>query len=151
MSFRFCCVSLVFGCLSLASPSSWAALGGPTDSIVADTLSLKAVRHVEVRSSYQVHELDLASGTVVREYVTAQGTVFAVSWHGPFKPNLNQLLGSYFPRLTEAARLPHPDHSHLRVTDQDVTIESAGRMRAFAGCAVVTALVPAGVSVAEIQ
>jgi hypothetical protein len=43
-----------------------------------------------------VHRLQLPSGTSVREYADAGGTVFAVAWDGPTKPDLNQLPGQYF-------------------------------------------------------
>jgi hypothetical protein len=137
--------------LSASSGASWAALGASADSVQADTLRMQATRHVAVRALYQVHELDLASGTVVREYVAANGAVFGVTWHGPFKPDLNQLLGNYFTRLVAAGQAPHPDHRMLRVADEDIVIESAGRMRAFTGRGYVPSLVPAGVAVSEIQ
>ena len=36
------------------------------------------------------------SGTTVREYVSSNGTVFAVAWQGPWLPDLRQMLGPYF-------------------------------------------------------
>jgi hypothetical protein len=88
---------------------------------------------------------------VIREYVAANGSVFGVTWKGPFKPNLNQILGNYFPRLVAAGLEPHPDHRSLQVSDGEVLIESRGRMRAFSGRAVVARLMPTGVSANEVQ
>ncbi len=145
-----CCLTFLSGLLVLSSPA-WAALGGVRDSVEADTLALRAVRHVEVRNLYQVHQLELSSGVMIREYVAPNGSVFGVTWKGPFKPNLNQILGNYFARLVAAGLEPHPDHRSLQVSDGEVLIESRGRMRAFSGRAVVARLMPAGVSANEIQ
>lgn len=133
------------------APASWATLGKGVETIQGDTVRLQATRHVEGHMLYQVHQLELSSGTVVREYVTYSGSVFGVVWKGPFKPNLNQLLGDYFPRFVSAGQAKHPDHRMLRVADENIVIESFGRMRAFAGRGYVPSLVPAGVSINEIQ
>lgn len=143
-------LALSLALVGFAEPS-FASLGGQADTVQSDTIKLQATRHVAVKTLYQVHELELSSGTVVREYLSPNGTVFGVAWRGPFKPNLNQLLGNYFDRFVAAGQLRHADHRMLRLNDSDLVIESAGRMRAFEGRGYLPALIPAGVSVNEIQ
>lgn len=55
-----------------------------------------------VAVGYTVRETTLGSGTVVREYVSTAGTVFALSWQGPVTPNLSDLLGTYFRSTRQA-------------------------------------------------
>jgi hypothetical protein len=145
-------LSLLLLCtLSALSPASWSALGGSFDTVQTDEAQMRAARRVASHTGYDVHELVLGSGTVVREFVAPTGLVFAVTWQGPIKPDLNQLLGAYFPRLVAAGQSPHGDHRSLSLQAADLVIESGGRMRGFAGRAYLPALVPAGVDVGEIR
>ena len=48
--------------------------------------------------------MQLPSGTVLREYAGPDGKIFAVTWNGPFIPNLKQTLGSYFTEFAARAR-----------------------------------------------
>jgi hypothetical protein len=96
-------------------------------------------------ATYSVSTTTLAGGTTVREYVGANGVVFAVAWNGPFLPDLRELLGQHFATFTsEGARQPKAGHGRVRVAQPDVTIESTGHMRAYAGRAWVNSLLPAG-------
>ena len=131
---------------------AWAALGGTHATIEADAASMRALRHdTAAHASYQVHELTLASGTVVREFIAPSGSVFAVAWQGPFKPDLSQVLGAYFPRAVAAGQERRVDHRRLTVHARDLVIESGGRMRAFAGRAYLPASMPANVTLGEIR
>jgi hypothetical protein len=138
--------------LAIGIPPASATLGGAANTVNADEAKLQAVRHVaRSAATHELHELTLASGTIVREYVAPSGAVFAVTWQGPFKPDLEQLLGAYFPRLVAAGQLPRADHRALAVRAPDVVIESGGRMRAFTGRAYLPEMVPATVSVGELR
>lgn len=96
-------------------------------------------------ATYNVNTTTLASGTVVREYVATSGVVFAVSWTGPFLPDLRTLLGDQFTTLTTAsARHAKAGHNRVNVAGSDVTIESGGHMRAYKGRAWINSLLPAG-------
>src|ERR1700722_19006066 len=44
----------------------------------------------------ELTSIEAPDETVVDEYVSPAGTVFAVAWHGPFVPDMQQILGSYF-------------------------------------------------------
>lgn len=103
-------------------------------------------------AAYNVTTTVLAGGTTVREYAGADGTVFAVSWTGPFMPDLRTLLGDQFATMTAAsAKRPMAGNSQLHVERPDVTIESTGHMRAYAGRAWLNAKLPAGFSTNDIK
>ncbi len=81
-----------------------AALGGPASSVAADQTHMKAMREVKAGAAYSVHEISAPNGTVVREFVSSTtGQVFAVTWQGPFMPDLKQVLGDHFATFAEAA------------------------------------------------
>jgi len=145
-------LSALLACtLTLMSSPAHAVLGGNADSVQDDAAQLKATRKAATRANLPVHELTLESGTVVREYLTPAGQVFALSWQGPAMPNLQQLLGSSFERFTAAARQPHGGHRLLQVRDSDLVIESRGRPRNFSGKAYLPSLMPANVTADQIQ
>jgi hypothetical protein len=128
-----------------------AALGGSADSIESDRVSMKGLTRPAPAGSVQKQELQLPSGTVVTEYLTGNGQVYAVSWHGPMLPNLRQILGNYYANYQAAARQPLVRHRLVHVASPDLVIESSGKMRAFTGRAWVPGLLPSGVSAADIQ
>jgi hypothetical protein len=142
----------LFGTLLLQGPAA-AHLGGDADSVNTD----RQVFHAELRSipmqQYNRHEITTEAGTMVHEYATRQGTVFAVTWQGPLPPDLQQLFGKYYEQYQSAAsaQLRPGMHRQLNITGADLVVQSTARLRAFGGRAYVPSLVPAGVSVAELQ
>ena len=94
---------LCFASLFLPARAS-AALGGDVTSVEADQQQMKATRAVQANAKYSVHEITTPYGTVVREYVSPEGKVFGVAWRGPFLPNFQQLLGSYYGKFAQAAQ-----------------------------------------------
>ncbi len=94
--------------------SARAALGGGLDSVEADRMSMKGLTLPMAATQQRV--LQLPSGTVVTEFLTPNGAVYAVSWHGPALPNLRQILGNYFARYQTAARTPVVRHRLVRLT-----------------------------------
>jgi hypothetical protein len=144
-------LSLGLVAAALVPGTSNAALGAPYTSIEADQTEMRASLKKTPHAGYEVHELTLPSGTLVREYVTTSGNVFAVAWNGPSKPNLSQLLGPYFADLNAAARTGRGGHNHLDLSRSDLVIQAGGHMRAFSGRAYLVAAVPAGVSSDELR
>lgn len=128
-----------------------AALGDTETSVQADGAKLKASIKVTEFANYRVHELQLPSGTRVREFVAADGKVFAVAWNGPTVPNLRQTLGRYFDTFVSAAKSPRADHSHLQIHQGDLVVQSSGHMRAFAGRAYLPQSIPSGVDLGELR
>ncbi len=145
--------SLTLACLLIQGlpQSARAALGGSADSVESDRVSMKGLTRPVPTGAVRKQELQLPSGTVVTEYLTSNGQVYAVSWHGPVLPNLQQILGNYFANYQQAAQQPVVRHRLVRLASPDIVIESGGKMRAFAGRAWVPTLLPAGVTAADIQ
>ncbi|TFZ08611.1 DUF2844 domain-containing protein [Ramlibacter humi] len=120
--------------LLAAAGAAWATLG--------EAPSAGATRTPVAGTSYSVAERRLDSGTTVREYVDSSGAVFAVSWSGPYLPDLQQLLGQSFDALASAPA--SRSRSALAIDRTDVVIRSTGRMGAFEGRAWLPPRLPAG-------
>jgi hypothetical protein len=145
--------TLLASSLLLAGPAR-AALGGSVDSVTADTSALRGQLRTTGFVDYDMHQIS-AGQLVVNEYVTRAGQVFAITWHGPTPPNLQQLLGTYFARFQGAAAAAHQAnpgiHRVFTLTQSDLVIRQAGRLRAFGGVAYLPALVPSDVSIDQLQ
>lgn len=88
----------------------------------------------------------LESGTVVHEFVDATGSVFAVTWSGPFKPDLKLLLGRHFGALAAGAQRGSPNGR-----SDGAVVQSGGHMGAFEGRAWIPARLPAGFDTQEMK
>jgi hypothetical protein len=139
----------MFAAACAAAPAL-AALGGDATSVETDRVSMKGALRVTPGVDYSVHEIETASGTVIHEYVSAAGKVFAVSWRGPGVPNLPQLLGSYSEQLRQAATLPHYNHHRMNIETPDVVMQSRGHLRTHSGRAWAPALLPQNFSPKDI-
>ena len=128
-----------------------AALGDSLPSVEADRVALKASIRTLAATRYTVHEIQTPEGTVVREYVSATGLVFAVQWAGNFMPNLQQTLGRYFEPYQAAVRVKRRGHSAVTIETPTLVVHSGGRQRAFFGLAYLPQAVPAGVTASELQ
>ena len=132
--------------------SSYASLGAAPSDFSNDQARIKPRVLARANNSYQVNESTLPGGTLVREYVTPGGLVFAVSWSGPFLPDLRNLLGKHFTTLSdEAAKSPKAGHSQLQLARPDIVIESGGHMRAYVGRAWIPSAFPSGVTPDNIE
>lgn len=127
----------------LFASGSWAALGGVPTSFQAQRNLPMSSTLLPGAAGYTVVRHELDSGTQVREYVDASGKVFAVSWSGPFLPDLKELLGAHFEAMQAQA---NRGDSISRLTRQgkEVVIVSTGRMGAFEGRAWLPAMLPSG-------
>jgi hypothetical protein len=128
-----------------------AALGEPESSVETDVARLHASIKINTRAGYRVHEMELPSGTRVREFVGMDGQVFAVAWNGPVIPNLRQTFGRYFDSYLAGAKSKHASHSQLQITQGDLVVQSGGHMRAFAGRAYLPQSIPNGVDLGEVR
>lgn len=137
--------------LLLAAAPAFGGLGGAATPIVTDRSDMVVVRRAVPARSYSVQEIKTGDGTVVREYVSAEGKVFGVAWNGPIMPDLKQLFGDYFPTFQSEAQARGPARGPLKINRSDLVIQSGGHMRAFSGRAYLPQLLPAGVTAAEIE
>jgi len=133
---------------ALAGGSACAALGDGVDSIAADQARLGATRRQTQAAAVPVHTLQWPDGSAVRQYVGADGRVFAVAWNTRGKPRLDQLLGSYHERYAAAVRRSAAGHPGVRHggtwRDGDLVVESSGHGSAFVGRAYLTSKLPPG-------
>jgi len=132
------CVALAL-CLGVTEDAH-ATLGGDVPSIRANLASLGATLQLATSDR---HELVLPSGTVVREYVSPAGVVYAISWRGSGLANLRELLGPYFAQVEHARH--SGGHHLLNLVGTDLVVRAMGHRHSFAGHAWVPSLVPAGV------
>jgi uncharacterized protein DUF2844 len=129
-----------------------ATLGEAEISVQTDaTRSLAAIKSSQEREGYRVHEIALASGTLMREFVGPDGKVFAVAWHGPTRPDLRQALGQYFGAFASAPRSKLSDRRHVQIRQGDVVVEGGGHMRALSGRAYLLSAIPGGVSLGDLH
>src|SRR5580704_3010227 len=91
-----------------------ATLGEPEITVQTDVARAHAsIKSLQDRATYRVHEIQLPSGTVMREFVAPNGNVFAVAWEGPTRPDLRQALGQYFEAYASAPRSKFADRRHV--------------------------------------
>jgi hypothetical protein len=136
---------------SVALPA-FAALGGDATSVDADVAKMKAQARATPVNGYTVSQITLPSGTVVNEYISSEGKVFAVTWKGPAVPDLQQTLGTYFAAFQAAGSVPHgANHHQLTVHQSDLVLQTAGHMRDWNGKAYVPSLLPPNFQLDEIK
>ncbi|HXY14342.1 MAG TPA: DUF2844 domain-containing protein [Terriglobales bacterium] len=130
-----------------------ASLGGDVSSVEADGAHMKATANVRQTEKYAVHEIKASGGTVVNEYVSPAGRVFAVSWRGPFIPEMQQILGAYFQQFSAALQSQKKQYGHhpLNLQEPGLVVQTGGHMRAYVGRAYVPEMLPQGVHAEEIK
>jgi hypothetical protein len=129
-----------------------ASLSGDAASVLRDAEELHGTVQSSKLQQFEIQEIVTDNGMQVREFLTRDGIVFAVTWAGPVLPDLQRLLGAQYPVYTAA--LAARDHLGLvrsvRIATSGLVVESDGHLRAFAGRAYLPAMIPAGVSVAQL-
>ncbi len=142
--------------VSAAAPA-FASLGGDVNSVETDRTNMNATENVTHAANYELHQIHSPGGTVVEEYVNSGGTVFAVSWHGQFPPQMQQILGTYFQQYSAALQAQSNQtpkiygHRPLNIQEQGLVVQTSGHMRAHAGRAYIPGLIPQGMTVNQIQ
>jgi Protein of unknown function (DUF2844) len=132
-----------------------ATLGRDATTVDADRVKMQgALLAITQNDRFAVHQLQSAAGTTIREYVSTTGLVFAVSWEGPWLPDLQQMLGPYFDayqRNAAATRNARRSHGPITIRTGEMVIEVGGHPRAFTGRAYIERLLPQGVPPAAIR
>lgn len=148
---------LVKGAMLLVAATSalaFGSLGGDAASVQADQVHMQASRRITVAGTYTVHEMQAASGTVVREFVSAEGKVFGVAWQGPWMPDMRQVLGSYFDQYVQAnqaQRGARMRRGPILINQPGLVVQIGGHPRAFTGRAYVPEMLPSGMGAGNIQ
>ena len=130
-----------------------AALGDTQASVENDRAQFGARMASRVQSAFTVQTLTSASGQVIKEYVSNDGVVFAVSWLGAGHPNMQQLLGTHFQRFQGlvAGRYGAAGRAPLTASDEVLVVHSAGHARAFTGLAYLPQFMPATVTPSDLN
>ena len=113
-----------------------------------------ALLRVQTANAFTLHEIRSATGTTIREYVSSSGDVFGVAWDGPAMPDLNQVLGAYFPayqRAVQQQRQTRRARGPLSIDDGDLVVQVSGHQRSLSGRAYVKRMVPASVDASAIR
>lgn len=124
-------------------------------SAASSSAASSASSSTSTSASYTVRDTTLGNGTVVHEYLAADGNVFGIAWRGPQMPDLNDLLGSYFPQYVAGVKAVRAARGGGRgpvsVDQSSLVVHSGGHMGAFSGQAWLPPALPAGVSGSDIQ
>lgn len=147
------CVALVVLALLLPA-TAFAGLGDDATSISLDQVHFMGSLQITQSPSFAVHEIHAQTGSVIREYVSPSGKVFAVAWHGPWVPDMQQLLGSYLEQYMKAAQAQatsRPGRHPLQIVQPDFVFQQGGHMRSITGRAYLPQMLPAGVQAEAIQ
>jgi Protein of unknown function (DUF2844) len=143
---------LLFSVLAFVSLPARAVLGDSAASVLNDQARMKGSLRSVDETAYVMHEITTDTGTVVREYVSPAGVVFAVSWEGQFPPDFEQLLGPYYQRAKQAtAQQERPGRAPFFVDTPGLVVQQSGHARSFHGQAYIPQLIPEGVKASDIR
>ena len=156
-------MSLIRRITALCLSAGWALLpavasahlGGAASTVTTDRARMAVRINSVAMGRYTRHDLTRQNGGMVHEFANASGTVFAVTWSGPGKPDLRTLLGPYFAifqaNSVATARQMHSLRHPPQVAQPDLQIQAGGHMGWFHGVAYVPSLAPAGFSVSDLS
>jgi hypothetical protein len=139
--------------MAVAAAPAWAGLGDGQASIETDRVRMSARHSVARVQQYAVHELKMADGSRVQQYVAGNGRVFAVRWNTLYKPDLSDLLGTSFPDYASAAGTASRRGGIQRQfhhESNDLVVQSSGHLHVFSGYAYRRSMLPQGVSAQSI-
>ncbi|HEX7674020.1 MAG TPA: DUF2844 domain-containing protein [Bdellovibrio sp.] len=114
--------------------------------ITAKTSSLGA--------AYSVREITTSARTV-REFVNADGVVFAVAWVGEGRPDFTDVFGDYYSKYKTAlaqSRLTQPRvRNHLAINTSDIVVKNSAMGSMMKGFAYIPNLLPSGVAAEDLK
>jgi hypothetical protein len=161
MHYRHTLISLQAALAAMAIAATTGTVHAQLGSTIATAASAQGssdasavVMQKATNDAVQWEESTDANQIRVRQYVSAAGQVYAVSWDGPAMPDLAALLSTWFGAYQQSALagLPNAGSLHAsRVNRSDLVVETAVRLREFSGRAWLPDALPAGVTAADIQ
>ena len=119
-----------------------------------DRAAMNAQESVAHFAGYTLEEMRAPYATVVDEYVSPAGRVFAVTWRGQFPPQMQQVLGRYFEEYKDALAARPPQgygHRPLNIQESNLVVQTFGHMGAYYGRAYLPDELPAGVEADQIR
>ena len=139
--------------LVITTPA-FAALGEDATSVQNDVAHMQGSLRSIQSHAFTVHEITGATGATVREYASPSGKIFAVTWQGPWLPNMRQLLSSYFAQYDQALQANPPARAGrrpLRIEQPGLVVQLSGHMRSFSGRAYIPQMMPQEVHAEDIR
>ena len=131
-----------------------ASLGRDASSVQEDVAKMQGALRTSSGDSYTLHEIQTPTGVAVKEYASPVGKVFAVTWKGPFHPDLRQLLGPYYDEYVQAVRTQRTQRSGrgpILIQHPGLVIQVSGHLRSFAGRVYVPQQLPASMRVEDLR
>ena len=131
-----------------------ASLGRDATSVQEDVARMQGTLRTSSGDSYTLHEIQTPTGVAVKEYASPVGRVFAVTWKGPFHPDLRQLLGPYYDEYVQAVRTQRTQRGGrgpILIQHPGLVIQVSGHLRSFTGRAYIPQRLPAGMHVEDIR
>lgn len=126
---------------------SFAGLGDVDGSIERDRVKMRASHVVVIKPQYSIHDLKTPDGSRVRQYVSLNGQVFAVTWSTQYKPDMSSLLGNSFgsyDAATQAAGSRGGIQRQMRHETQDLYVQANSHLNIFSGSAYLKSASPQG-------
>ena len=141
------------------APPVFAELGGAPTLGPAQRVSVESRKaaspaagnaKAETSAGWSTREVTLTDGLVQREYLTADGTVFAVAWRGPHRPELSVLLGTQYATqmsrdARELRRQGRGAHGSTSQLGETFAVQASTHQRYSTGVAWLPRMLPAGV------
>lgn len=132
----------------------WAALGQSVASIERDRTAMGGQGQSQPGKGYSIETITVG-GMTIKEYVSSDGIVFAVTWRGTGAPDLPLLFGSYFDEYRDGLTALQSRKPRMRkplvLKTAHLVVERAGHARSMWGRAFIPALLPATISPENIQ
>jgi len=136
---RYIQIATAFFLAGLMPSISHAELGVNPDSVLTEQKEFNSQLTKNSQNGVMIYTQTLPSGTVVKQYASATGVIFALSWSGPNLPNLQALLGNYFKDYLAAIK---QSRGAISVNTKNLVIQSTGMMGAFQGYALLPKQAP---------
>jgi hypothetical protein len=131
-----------------------ASLGRDATSVQEDLAKMQGTLRTSSGDSYTMHEIQTPTGVSIKEYASPVGKVFAVTWKGPFHPDLRQLLGSYYDEYVQAVRTQRAQrggHGPILIQHTGLVVQVSGHLRSFVGRAYIPQQLPERMRVEDIR
>lgn len=153
---------LLLNCFLLES-SHAGALGEKFSPVVSQSKmaanNVTAISKVQSMNSslgapYSVNEVTSESRTV-KEFINANGLIFAITWKGQGRPDFSQIFGVYysefkFERQAEKL-LAARSRNHLEVKGENLVVSSFGHGNILMGIAYLPKFMPAGLTAEDLR
>jgi hypothetical protein len=151
-----CRTAALWGLCTLAAlgvhvAPAFAALGDEVSAVERDRARMNGHLQVRRRSNYDIHEIATPLGTTIRELVSRDGKVFAVTWSGEWRPDLRDMMGQHYERFSARAQGKRRARGPVRIELPGLVVYMDGYLRTFWGHVYLSDQLPPGFSPDALQ